>query len=248
VRGENKGLKEQLASYAEKFAALQKQVEALGQPKPATPAAEPEPEFLSDPKAYVDKSVEKTAKATEAALKKLEDAEAARAEQAKQNEELQQQWSEVVTSETEFAAETPDYYQAIGFVKNLRKQAFIPEFEALNDRAPTEQEIALGLRNQEISAALALQKKGKNPAQWYYGYAKSLGYKTPEPAAESPPAAATAARPAPAKPDKEAVKSMGSGGGAQVQSDEPRGDADPMAGLLGQVHGEMTAKRRSRRA
>lgn len=253
VRGENKELKEQLRKQGEQLASFQQQITALGQPK--QPAMEPEadPDFLSDPKAYVDKNTA----ATRAAVEKLEKGEAERAEQAKQMETMQQQWGEVLTKESEFAEATPDYQQAIQFVRGIRVQAFSAEFEAMHDRAPTQQEISKAITGQEIQAALQLHGKGKNPAQWYYGYAKALGYKTPaapadpapavEAAKPTEPAPAAQTKPAAAKPDKEAVRSMGSGGGSGTPPDEDA-NRDPMAALLGTVHGEMTAKRRARKA
>lgn len=254
VRGENKELKQALAKQQEQFAALQKQIEALSNP-PKAGEVEEEPDFLADPKVYVDKNLAKAkAEATRAqeAVKKLEDGETARAEQAKKQAEMQEQWNEVITKETEFATTTPDYQDAINYVRNLRVQAFTAEYEAINDRAPTQAEISKALTTQEIQGALTLQQKGKNPAQWYYNYAKSLGYKTPEPQADpaATPAAAVAQPPAksPPKPDKDAVRSMGSGGGAGTPPDPEAANRDPMDALLGMVHGEMTAKRKARRS
>lgn len=254
VRGENKELKQALAKQQEQFAALQKQIEALSNP-PKAGEVEEEPDFLADPKVYVDKNLAKAkAEATRAqeAVKKLEDGETARAEQAKKQAEMQEQWNEVITKETEFATTTPDYQDAINYVRNLRMQAFTAEYEAINDRAPTQAEISKALTTQEIQGALTLQQKGKNPAQWYYNYAKSLGYKTPEPQADpaATPAAAVAQPPAksPPKPDKDAVRSMGSGGGAGTAPDPEAANRDPMDALLGMVHGEMTAKRKARRS
>lgn len=250
VRGENKELKQQLSKYSEQLTALQKQIEALGKPAATAtePEADPEPDFLNDPKVYVDKKLTKA----EEAVKKLEESAKQRDESAKQQQELQQQWGEVLEKETAFAAETPDYQEAIQYVRNIRAQAFIAEFEAMNDRQPNQREVTEALTRQEIQGALTLQKKGKNPAQWYYGYAKSIGYKTPEPVPTPTPADAAietpkpVAKPAPAKPDKDAVRTMGSGGGEAARGEEDP-SRDPMAGVLGAVHAEMTAKRKARR-
>lgn len=234
------------------LAAMQEQLKALANPaKPAE--VEVEPDFLSNPREYVDKNLAKAkqeaAKAQEA-VKKLEDGETARTEQAKKQAEMQEQWNEVLTKEQEFTAETPDYNDALQYVRNLRVQAFSAEYEAINDRPPTNAEISKALTTQEIQGALTLQQKGKNPAQWYYAYAKSLGYKTPQPqseVADTAQLAQPAAKPAPVKPDKEAVKSMGSGGSSGATVDPEDANRDPMASLLAGVHGEMTAKRKARR-
>lgn len=232
---------------------MQEQIKALANPaKPAE--VEEEPDFLAGPKEYVDKTFAKakaeSARAQEA-VKKLEEGETQRTEQAKKQAkkqaEIQQQWSEVLSHEQEFSAATPDYQNAINFVRNLRAQAFTAEYEAINDRAPTSAEISKALTTQEIQGALTLQAKGKNPAQWYYGYAQQLGYKKADPVPDPVPVVA-AAKPPAAKPDKEAVKSMGSGGSSGATADPEDGNKDPMAALLGQVHGEMTAKRKARRA
>lgn len=250
-RAEGKELKAQLAAQAAQLTALQEQIKALAQPKPAAAEEEPEPDFLSNPREYVDKNLAKAKQeATKAqeAVKKLEEGETQRAEQAKKQEEMQQQWSEVLEKEKEFTAETPDYNDALQFVRNLRVQAFSAEYEAINDRPPTNAEISKALTTQEIQGALTLHQKGKNPAQWYYDYAKRMGYKPAEPAAavEAVAAAPVAKPPAP-KPDKEAVKSMGSGGSSGATSDPEETNRDPMASLLAGVHGEMTAKRKARR-
>ncbi len=252
-RSEGKELKAQLAAQAAQLATMQEQLKALANPpKPAE--VEEEPDFLTDPKVYVDKNLAKAKQEADraaAAVKKLEDGETTRAEQAKKQEEMQQQWSEVLSKEAEFTAETPDYQQALGYVRNLRVQAFTAEYEAINDRAPTPAEISKALTTQEIQGALTLQSKGKNPAQWYYNYAQQLGYKPVEAAPAVEPAAVltppAAKVPAP-KPDKDAVRGMGSGGGADTTPDPEAASKDPMASLLGAVHGEMTQKRKARRA
>lgn len=254
VRGENKELKTLLSKQAEQFAEMSRKIEALSAPKPAVVEPEPEPDFLAEPKVYVDKTIAKTAEA----VRKLEEAEAKRAkdaeaqtEQAKTQEQMQQQWGEVLAQEAEFTAATPDYNDALQFVRQIRVTAYAAEFEALNDRAPTQAEVSKALTSQEIQGALLLQSKGKNPAQWYYNYAKTMGYKQVA-AVVDPPATTTTAPPAtvktPApKPDKEAVKSMGSGGSGSNGADPEDANRDPMAALLAGVHGEMTAKRKARK-
>jgi len=149
---------------------------------------------LADPKGYVD--------GVKGAIKKLEDdikaKESTQAEQAEQQRQAQEAWSKVLESEAAFAAATPDYHQALAHVRGVRTQQL-----QLSHPDATPQQIAQQIQAEEFQGAAALLKQGRNPSEFYYNYAKTFGYK---PAAPPPPALG-------AKPDKDAVRTMGSGGG-----------------------------------
>lgn len=199
TRGENKALKQQLQELTAK-------IEALSKPK-AEEA--PEPDFLADPKAYVDDTRKQIKELTE----KLDSKEKQQTEAQQQQQQAQETWNKVLASEAEFAAATPDYHDALNHVRAIRSQQITIEIRETQDREPTQQEIAQILATQEAQGAAALIAKGKNPSKFYYEYAKTFGYK---PKAATPPPAA--------KPDKDAVRTMGSGGGAEnVGADEPEG-------------------------
>lgn len=203
-------LRESRAELKELRAELAQLKASIPQPKPAEQSPAEEPDFLADPKSYVD--------GVKGAIKKLEDdikaKEKTEAEQAEQQKQAQETWSKVIEAEREFAQATPDYNDALAFVRSVRSEQIKYEIRETMDREATDQEVAQIIAAEEGRSAAALIAKGKNPSKVYYGYAKTYGYK--------PKAAATP--PAQQRPDKEAVRTMGSGGGeAAVEHEE----ADP---------------------
>jgi hypothetical protein len=229
VRSENKALKAQLQELTAK-------IEALA--KPPAPAAEQpeEPDFLADPKGYVDAAKAKLKELTD----KIEADKQQQTEAQKQQQEAQETWTKVLTAEQEFAATTPDYHDALNHVRAIRAEQIKIEIRETEDREPTAEEIGKILNIQEARGAAALIAKGKNPSKFYYEYAKTFGYK---PKAADPPAAVTNTP----KPDKEAVRTMGSGGAGDSVSDEPASDS-PLGGLLAAAQSEHRAQFKKKRA
>ena len=237
VRGENKQLREQIA-------ALTAKIDGLAKPASAAGNEQQDPDFLADPKGYVD--------ATKKQLKDLED----KLEKGKKEEEdkqkaqqqVQETWNKVISAEAEFAAATPDYHDALNHVRGvLRTQIELanPDLEdqirAEHPEATDEQvkqeansRIHRQIQIQEFQGAAHLLSKGRNPSKVYYDYAKALGYK---------PKAAAPAQPAPAaKPDKDAVRTMGSGGGDGVPREtEGRSSLLPE---LSMAHAELKEDRK----
>ena len=231
TRAENKTLKQQLAELTAK-------IDSLAKPPPAA-AAEPEaPDFLSDPKAYVDDAKAKLVKLTE----QIEADKAKQAEQETQRAAAQETWNKVIAAETEFAAATPDYHDALNHVRAIRTEQIKIEIRETEEREPTAEEIGRILSIQEAQGAAALIAKGKNPSKFYYEYAKTFGYK-PKAAAEPATTATTTS-----KPDKEAVRTMGSGGASDSGGgDEPAGDS-PLGGLLAAAQSEHRAQFRRKKS
>ncbi len=214
TRSENKALKQQLQELTAK-------IEALSKPPETKQAAQEhqEPDFLADPKGYVD--------AQKAKLKQLEDKlEADKKQQAEQQtaqQQAQETWSKVLESEAQFVATTPDYHQALAHVRQVRTQ----QLQMLHPDA-TPQQIAAHIQGEEFQGAAALIAQGKNPSEFYYNYAKTFGYKPAAPAQQQQ-----------SKPDKDAVRTMGSGGGAEhVGTDEPVG----ALGILAAAQSEHKAQ------
>lgn len=223
TRTENKALKAQLQELNAKIEALAKG------PAPAA-EVEAEPDFLADPKGYVDASKKKLAD-LEA---KLEADKTQQSEQQKQQQQAQETWNKVLASEAEFAAATPDYHDALNHVRGIRAEQIKIEIRETEDREATTEEIGQILARQEAQGAAALVAKGKNPSKFYYEYAKTFGYK---------PKAATTAAPV-AKPDKDAVRTMGSGGGSErAGGDEPEG----ALGILAAAQSEHRAQFKRRK-
>lgn len=224
IRNENKTLKAQLQELSAKIEALSKGPAKVEEPPP-------EPDFLSDPKAYVDDAKAKLAKLTE----QLEADKKQQTEAQQQQEQARETWNKVIAAEAEFAAATPDYHDALNHVRAIRAEQIKIEIRETEEREPTQEEIGKILSLQEAQGAAALIAKGKNPSKFYYEYAKTFGYK---------PKAAVAAVPA-AKPDKDAVRTMGSGGGSDKADDEPVGEG--ALGILAAAQNEHKAQFKRRK-
>lgn len=197
TRSENKTLRSELAQ-------LRSQVEAMAKQKPAEAAPEPpEPDFLADPKGYVDQKVQ-------GALAKLDKAEKASqetAEQVKQREANEAVLTATQAAETQFYSQTPDYPEALQHIRGVRTQ----QLQALFPDATTEQ-INNHIAFEERETARMLISQKRNPAEFAYNFAKTLGYQK-----AAPPAAA---KPAAAPIDKDAVRTLGSGGGSGAQTED----------------------------
>jgi hypothetical protein len=222
TRAENKTLKQQLQELTAK-------IESLAKP---APPAQPEPEapdFLADPKAYVDDTRKQLKELTE----KLDTKEKEQTEAQKQQEAAQEKWTKIVTAEAEFAATTPDYNDALQHIRKVTSAQIKLQFPQATD-----EQIAKHIQQQEFQGAAQIVADGRNPSQVYYEYAKLIGY---SPKAPPPPAVNGAP-----KPDKDAVRTMGSGGAGDSVTDEPAGDA-PLGGLLAAAQTEHRAQFKRRK-
>lgn len=194
-REQNKQLRARLAELEsrqaprltpEELLAIQRQMHPAA-PAPAAAPPEPEPpNFLADPKGYIDTNLAKTAQ-------QLEAIKAANAQFAQQQAESARQTELRTTAqyaEMSFVKQTPDYYAALDYGRNARFQ----QLRLLYPQAPD-----IGLRQaiagEELQLAAQAIQTGRNPAEVAYGYIQSLGYKAaaPAPAAPVAPAAPTAA-------------------------------------------------------
>lgn len=173
-----------------------------------TAASEKEPDFLEDPKGYVDAQAKKTAEA----VKKLNEATEKQTQQQQQQQQLNQILSGVQQHEQSFLKTTPDYHAAIDHIRSVRGA----QLQMLYPQATAEQ-ISRQITSEEIGAAAQILQAGGNPAEFAYKYAKTMGYapKAPNPAPNPALNGAT--------PDKDAVRTLGNGGGAE-KDDEPADD------------------------
>jgi hypothetical protein len=192
------------AEDAELLKDLRAQKQAAQAPK--------EPDFLEDPKGYVDANVKKTAKE----LETLREESRRGQEQQAQQQQLNQILSGVHQHEQSFVKATPDYHQAVDHIRTVRAS----QLQMLYPQA-TPQQIQQQIVSEEIGAAAQVLRAGGNPAEFAYNYAKTVGYQPKAPVPD-PNAPANGA----AKPDKDAVRSMGGGGGAE-KDDSDEGAAMP---------------------
>lgn len=186
----------------------------------AKPPEERDPDFLQDPKGYIDAKERKIA----AALKKLEEGDTQRKQAEEQQRQQQQQIAAIVTNvqhhEAAFVKETPDYHDALTHARNVRSQQLKMMFPQATD-AQISQQISM----EELSAAAQILQSGGNPAEFVYNYARTLGY---------------APKPKGKQPDKSAARTLGSGG-SDAQPDGDDDSDDPNSEILA-AQAELRAK------
>lgn len=185
------------AEDAELLKDLRAQKKVIEQPK--------DPDFLEDPKGYVDTKLTQT----KDALKKLDEANEQRTQQEQNQQEVTQLVNNVASKEQEFLKTTPDYYDAVIHIRTVRAS----QLQMLYPTATPDQ-ITRQLTIEEVGAARQILQGGGDPAQFAYNYAKTMGYAPKSPAAAAAPAVKET------KIDKEAARSLGGGGGADSTGDE----------------------------
>lgn len=189
------------AKLAEEESARKALLERLERLEKAT-APEKAPDFMDDPKGYVDSAVAKIEAAAKNAEKESAEVRAAR----ERDEQMQKFVGAIQTDEAQFVAKTPDYQQALSYLREQRAaelQLLYPEAEQAQILAQVAQE-ELALANRAFQA-------GRSPADLAYQYAQRRGYKRAD---EKPKATVT-----PIKPEAAAAAAvtLGAGGGASDQ-------------------------------
>lgn len=234
----NAALREERAARKQ----LEQRLAALEKPQAPPPQEEPEPDFLEDPKAVVDK-LAKRIEETEKARKEREEKEKTEREQ---QERAQENWNRVLEAESTFAATVPDYTDAIQHVRkvsaaqvklanpqartNLQREFPDATDEQINQEL--DRRIAVHIQQQEMQSAMHILSQGGNPSEAYYKYAQELGYKPKQAAAPQIP-----------KVDRDAVRSMGSGGGSEVGPQEEDRKSSGLSELRA-AHEELKAERK----
>ena len=204
-----------IRQFNEKLAALEAKL-----PKAEAP---PEPDFVEDPKAYVDDKLAK-------AISKLEEVNKTATESGKKAEEtanaareqvmLQQFMTSMQSQEQNFVAQNPDYYDALNHIRQIRAYQ-LEQFEP----GITQEKIFEVIRNEEIQMAAHLHRSGKDPVATAYEIAKRYGY---VPKKEAPKGNGVGQPPPPAggKSQLPPDQSLGGGGGApDTTEDEAVQDA-----------------------
>lgn len=162
ARSDQKAMRAELAELRAK----------LEQPAKAEPEEE-DPDFLADPKAYVDAKEKKLIKA----LQKDREESTKTKQEVAQERDRQQLLSSTMAHEAEFVKTTPDYPAALQHIRTTRAA----QLQVIHPDATPEQ-IAGQLAYEEMSFAKQLISTGKNPAQFAYEYSKAMGYKPAKPA------------------------------------------------------------------
>lgn len=165
------------------------------------------PDFLSDPKGYVDAAVKTAREQADAAKKEGEEAR----KQTDEQRSRQEAYQRTAIAESQFLQTTPDYPQALEHIRTIQRQQL-----TLAHPDATAEQISSHIAFVEMQTANAMLAQGRNPAEYAYAVAQTWGYK---------PAARTgqqAQQQAAKRVDKEAARSMGSGGADA--SDDDGGD------------------------
>lgn len=166
----------------ERYAALLARTEALekGAKAADAPPEPPAPDWLEDPKGYID-AIDKRA---QEALKKVQE-ESGQARSVAEAQTADANLNLALTAAQEaFTATTPDFKDALGYAREFRGR----QLEVLNPGMPVAQ-IAQIIHAEERNLAATLARQGINPAERIYQLSKSMGY-TPKAAAvpvPSPP-------------------------------------------------------------
>lgn len=158
-------LKEQVRQLRER----QQQADAAAEQKPPAP----EPSFMEDPEGHIQAKVGKL----EAHIAKLEKAAEAggkesseRLQQAQQQLAMMQFQQRIQADEAAVMKEHPDYYDALAHSRQVRMQ----EMQFLGMK---EKEIVEAINREELNAAAAALRMGRNPAAFAYQRAVLSGYK-----------------------------------------------------------------------
>lgn len=175
-----------------------------------TAATNKVPDFLEDPKGYVDSAL----KQTREEVKTVREENQKLTQSQQQQQALNQILSGVAHHEAAFVKATPDYHQAVEHTRTVRTS----QLQMLYPQATAEQ-IQQQIAREEIGAAAQVMQAGGNPADFVYRYAKTLGY-APKVAAPNTNGATP--------PDKDAIRTLGNGGGAdkdEAAADDELGSA-----------------------
>jgi len=188
-----------------------------------------DPDFIEDPKGYVDTQAQK-------ALKEIESLKQ-EAAQLRERQQLEHFVGSVQNHEAAFVEKTTDYYDAIKYVRGIRQRqlAYLrPDF--------TEDQINQAVAQEELQTAYGFMQVGKNPAEAAYAMAETFGYKkpvapTPELKTEPKPKVEV-----PKVPVGDPGSTLGPGSGGDGETDElVEEDATPEA-VLAEVFGRRGFK------
>ncbi len=179
-RGENKDMKQRLRNMEEVMQNLLLERRQQNQPKP------PDPQ--ENPLGYYDYRLEEQGRQ----LNELKQQNEALTEQQRTQAEFQNFMRAAVAEEQEFAAKTPDYYQAAAHLEQARRLELgiiYPDNDATYAQAreagfPTIQAFREAVLNQDrIAVARQARQLGINAGEYYYRLASARGYQKPPAAA-----------------------------------------------------------------
>lgn len=161
--------------------AMQAELESLKNPPKAKPEA---PDFIADPKGYVDHKLQDALTQLETGTKAANQT----AEQANAQAHEARFHMALNAAEQGFVSRQPDYYQALSHLRTIRES----EIRLLNPEM-TQQDLTQAIGREELQLAGMLMQSGRNPSEVAYNLARARGYapKAPDvPKVEPKPASA----------------------------------------------------------
>lgn len=185
----------------EKLRSLESDLRALKEQRDQV--VEQAPDYLDDPKGYVDhtaKSVAQQLKELGDQTKKLSETQELTQKQQQQMAQVQQLATAMSTQEQEFAQKNKDYWDALEHYRNVRRQHMKLTFPQAQPH-----QIEQALQAEEFQTGAAVLQQGRNPAEYAYEMAKTLGYTRQKPEQEAEANAEMAA-------NREKAQGLGSSG------------------------------------
>lgn len=184
-------------------AKLRADMEALRNP-PKAP--DPEPDFVQDPKGYVDHRVKDVISKLEETGKQVETV-GKTAEQVQAETQMNRFMTDLAATEGTFVQSTPDYYDALNHIRNARAmelKILVPDI--------TEDQVAQQIRQEELGLANQLMRQGRNPHEYVYKLAAARGYQRKA----APPPIPEVPKPTQLAPDQ----TLGTSGGSEAPDAE----------------------------
>lgn len=170
--------KQERKALEAKLAELEQQLTQLKSPPQAAEPPQPPPAFEQDPKGYVEHTVQSRVQAAleqlEGVKKQVETGQKTAEEARAEAQELQLTIA-LQTTEAEFKAQHPDYYDALAHLRQLR----LNELSILHPQA-SQEEILAFMMQEERALARNLMLTGRNPHEAAYKLAETRGYKRKE--------------------------------------------------------------------
>lgn len=202
---------------------------------PAKPA-EPDPDYLDDPKGYTDAQIAKTKK--ELAELKAEGTREIR--EAREEVGQVRLANAIASAEEQIRGAHPDYMDAIVHVRNARFQ----QLSMANPEA-TQEQVIQHIRTEELQLAAHNLSKGKNPYEYVYQFAKTIGYAPAPPPAPNGADVVTAAVKAAAPPLKtlspETTIGKSAGTAPVADADGAEGEVDVLEEAIAERFGRKRA-------
>lgn len=217
---EKRKMTEALESERAERAKLRQELDALkNPPKPA-------PQYDVDPKGFIEHA---TKAAAQDVIAKLEETKAGveevkkHSQQTAEEQQAQRFFDDLGATENEFLAQTPDYYNALNFV---RQRVYQQTLEFNPDM--THEAIVESIRRQELAMAAQMMRAGRNPHEAAYRLAMINGYvKAAPPQDGKETADGTTELKLKEEKKLDPAKTLGASGGA-AGDDQEDTDDDPL--------------------